>query len=161
MGAVRRPVKPNRTDPGPDDPGVLPSREMGRLGNATRKEELLRLQMSGRDPRGDRIPRLLGDLKLHRSLSLPLHHNRAGCDMTTLDHVVNAKPYQVTASQLAVDSEVEQREFPDPMVQLQSNPDCPDLLQFQRRLLAEQFAFVPRYCTPCGRRGGIREQLLC
>ena len=78
--------------------------------------------------------------RLHRSLGLPLHHNRTGCDVTTLDHVVNAKPYQVAPSQLAVDGEVEQREFPGSMIQLQSNSDGPDLFRLQGRLLADQLA---------------------
>jgi hypothetical protein len=62
-----------------------------------------------------------------------------------------------SASSTAIDGEVEQSKLPDSMIELQSNPDSPDLLQLQRGLLAEQFAFVPRYCTPCGRRSGIHE----
>src|SRR4249920_2683766 len=80
------------------------------------------------DPSRDRFPRLLGDLKLHRPLGLLLHDNRAGGDMTTLDHIVDTKPDQIAPAQLAVDGELEQREFPDSMIQLQSNPDGPDLL---------------------------------
>ena len=96
------------------------------------------------DPGGDRVARLLGDLKLDRTLGLLLHDNRAGGDPTALDHIVNMEPDQVAPAQLAVDGEVEQREFPGSMIQLQPNPDGPDLLQLQRRLLAEQLAFVPR-----------------
>src|SRR5437867_9336869 len=112
------------------------------------------------DPGADRVSRLFGDLKLHRPLGLPLHDNRAGCHMTALDHVADAKPDQIAAAQLAVDGEVEQREFPGSMIQLQSNPDGPDLFQLKWRLLAEQLAFVPRYGTPCGCRFGIHERLL-
>ena len=54
MGAVGRRVEPNRSHPGPDDSGILPSRKMRRLRYAARKEELLRLQLSRRDPSGDR-----------------------------------------------------------------------------------------------------------
>ena len=68
---------------------------MGRLRNAARKVELLRLQTGGRDPRVDRVSRLFGDLKLHRALGFLLHHNRAGRDMTALDHIVDAKPDQI------------------------------------------------------------------
>src|ERR1022692_13486 len=165
MGAVRRRVKPDRPHPGPDDSGMLPGRKMWRLRNAAWKEELLRLQVGRRDPGGDRVPRLLGDLKLHRSLGLLLHDNRAGGDATALDHIMDAKPDQIAPAQLAVDGEVEQREFPGSMIQLQSNPDGPDLFQFQWRLLAEQLALVPRYCAPFGFRGGdcdgIHEWLLC
>ena len=121
---------------------------MGRLHNAAWKEELLRLQMSRRDPGGDRVSRLLGDLKLHRPLGLLLHDNRARGDVTALDHIVDAKPDQVASAQLAVDGEVEQREFPGSMIQLQSNPDGPDLLQFQRGLLPEQVPLFHEVTRP-------------
>src|SRR5438046_1019626 len=47
------------------------------------------------------------------------------------------------------------------MSQLQANTDSPDLSQLQRRLLPEELALVPRYCTPIGLRFGIHERLLC
>jgi len=50
---------------------------------------------------------LLGDLELHRPLGLLLHDNRAGGDVTALDHVVDTKPNQIAAAQLAVDGKVE------------------------------------------------------
>jgi hypothetical protein len=103
---------------------------MGRFRNAAWKEELLRLQMGRRDPRGDRVPRLLGDLELHRPLGLLLHDNRARGDMTALDHIVDAKPDQITPAQLTVDGEVEQGEFPGSLIQLQSNPNGPDSFSF-------------------------------
>jgi len=81
--------------------------------------------------------------------------------MTTLNDIVDAKPYQVAPTKLAVDSEVEQRQFTVAMIQLQPNSDGPDLLQLQRGLLAEQLALVPRYCTSYSCRDGIHEQLLC
>src|SRR6266550_3428041 len=132
---------------------------MRRLRNAPREEVLIRPQTGRCDPSFDRLPRLFGDLKLDQPLGLPLHHNRAGCNMTALDHVVNAKPYQVTPSQLAVDSEVEQREFPSSVVQLRIRI-AQISFSFSGGLLTEQLAFVPRYRTPCGRRGGIHERLL-
>ena len=81
--------------------------------------------------------------------------------MNALDHITNAKPNQIASPQLAVDGEVEQREFSGSPGQLQPNPDGPDLFQLQRGLLAEQLAPVPRYCTPFGLGGGINEWLLC
>ena len=106
--------------------------------------------MGRRDPGGDRVLRLLRDLKLHRSLGLLLHNNRPGGDVTALDHIMNAKADQIAPAQLAVDGGVEQREFPAPMIQLQSNPNGPDLLQLQRWFLTEQLGFVPRYDTSFG-----------
>jgi len=65
-------------------------------------------------------------------LGLLLHDNRTIRDMTALDHIVDAQRDQITPTQLAVDGEVEQRELPGSMIQLQPNPDSPDLL-FQLR----------------------------
>ena len=116
--------------------------------------------MCRRDPGGDHLPRVLGNLKLDRSLGLLLHDDRTGSHPTAMDHIVNMEPDQITPAQLAVDSEVEHGEFPDATAQLQHNPDGPDLLQLQRGLLAEQFALVPRPCAPFGLRSGIHESLL-
>src|SRR6266700_1951695 len=155
MGAVGRLIKPNRSRPGMNDPGILPSRKVRRRRHTARKEELLWLQAGGRDPGTDRVPRLFGDLELHRPLGLLLHDNRAWGDMTAREHIANLKPHQIAPAQLAVDGEIEQREFAGSMIQLQSNPDGPDLLQLQRWLLADHLPFVPRYCTPVSPGGGV------
>ena len=41
---------------------------------------------------GQCIARLLGDLELHRPLRFLLHDDRAGSDVTSLYHIVHAKP---------------------------------------------------------------------
>ena len=51
--------------------------------------------MRHRDPSGDRVPCLFGDLELHRPLGLLLHDDCSGSDVTALDHVVDAKPDQI------------------------------------------------------------------
>ena len=81
------------------------------------------------DPSGDGVPRLFGDLELHRPLGLLLHDDCSGSDVTPLDHVVDAKPDQIAPPQFAINSEVEQREFPDSMIQLQTNSDSPNFFQ--------------------------------
>src|SRR6266699_1872280 len=145
MSAVGRWIKPNRSRPGMNDPGILPSGKVRRCRHTAGKEELLRLQAGGRDPGTDCVPRFFGDLELHRPLGLLLHDDRTRGDMTALEHNANVKPHQIAPAQLAVDGEIEQREFPGSMIQLQSNPNGPDLLQLQRWLLADQLPFVPRY----------------
>src|SRR5438034_9036320 len=83
MGAVGRLIKPNRSGPRMNDPGILPSRKVRRRRHTARKEELLRLQARGRDPGTDRVPRLFGDLELHPPRGLLLPYNRArGSDAT-------------------------------------------------------------------------------
>lgn len=70
--------------------------------------------------------------------------------MTALNDVVDAQSDPIASAQLAVDREVEEREFAGSMVELQSNANGPDLFQLQRGLLAEQSPLVPRRCVPAG-----------
>src|SRR5438552_6873094 len=71
---------------------------------------------------------------------------------------MDAERDKIEAAQFAVDGEIEQGEFPDSKIQLQPNPDSPDLLQLW--LLAEQLAFVPRRNAPSGLRLRIGERSL-
>src|SRR5439155_14036914 len=71
---------------------------------------------------------------------------------------MDAERDKIEAAQFAVDGEIEQGEFPDSKIQLQPNPDSPDLLQLW--LLAEQLAFVPRRNAPSGLRRRIGERSL-
>jgi hypothetical protein len=87
------------------------------------------------DPRGHRIARLLGDLELHWPLRLLLHDDCAGGDMAALDDIVYAKRDQIASAQLAINGEIEQCEISVLMIQLQSNPNGPDLLRLQWRLV--------------------------
>jgi hypothetical protein len=80
---------------------------MRRRFNAGWKQELLRFQVGCSNPRVDRVPRLLSELKLDQPLCLLLHDNCAWRDMITLDHIVDAKSNQIAAAQLAVDRKVE------------------------------------------------------
>src|SRR4029434_4835443 len=98
MRAIDRRVQTNTLNPRPDKPGILSSRKMRRLRHATRKKELLWLQMRRSDPGYERVPRLIDDLKLDRPLGLFLHDNRTGGDPTSMDHVVDAQPNQVAAA---------------------------------------------------------------
>jgi len=72
--------------------------------------------MHRHDPSRDCLARLLGDLELHGLLRLLLHNNRASGDMTPLNHIVDAKPDQITPAQFAVDGEVEQCKFSGSMI---------------------------------------------
>jgi len=80
--------------------------------------------------------------------------------MIARNPIVDAKPDQIAPAQLAVEGEVEQREFAASMAQLQPNPDGPGLLQRQWGLPSEQFALVSRHCTRFGLDLGIHESLL-
>ena len=73
---------------------------------------------------------------------------------------MDAERDKIAAAQFAVDGEIEQGEISGAMIQLHSNSDGPDLFQLQRRLLPEELALIPRYCTPVGFRFDIQESLL-
>ena len=165
MGAVGRRIKPNRSRPGVNDPGILASRKVRRRRHTARKEELLRLQAGGRDPGTDRLPCLFGDLELHRPLSLLLHDDRAWGDMTALEHIANVKPHQIAPAQLAVDSEIEQREFPGSMIQLQSNSDGPISFSFSGGFWPISFPLFHGTTRPSALGAvlevGMHEWLLC
>jgi hypothetical protein len=77
---------------------------MRRLRHPARKEKLLRFQMRRGDPVGDRVPRLLSDLELHRPLGLLLHDNRARSDSTALNDIVNVEPNQIAPGALMRDT---------------------------------------------------------
>jgi hypothetical protein len=49
------------------------------------------------DPGCDRLRGLLSDLKLERPLGLLLHHNRAGGDSISVNHIVDAEANQIAA----------------------------------------------------------------
>jgi hypothetical protein len=57
--------------------------------------------------------------------------------MSALNYIVDAQRDQIAPAQFAVDREIEERQFARSIFELQANPDGPDLLQFQRWLLAE------------------------
>jgi alkylhydroperoxidase/carboxymuconolactone decarboxylase family protein YurZ len=65
-------------------------------------------------------------------------------------HVTDPEADQVTATELAVDGEVEHREVARCMGQLQPYADAPDMLRFQRGLRPDQASLVPRSPAPLG-----------
>src|SRR5260370_36719757 len=102
MRSIGRGIQSNRGDPRPDDSRVLPGREMRRLRNTTRKEELLRFEMSVRNPGSDRVSCLFGDFELNRSLGLRLHDNRARRDSTALHDILDTMANEIASAQFAV-----------------------------------------------------------
>ena len=55
----------------------------------------------------DRLPSLLGDLELHWPVRLVLHNHGARQDRLALGDIQDVQAYQVTTTQLAINSEVE------------------------------------------------------
>lgn len=75
------------------------------------EQEVFAAQVRLADPILDGRPRAGRDLELHRTMGLVLHDGRAIGDFVAVADVANAQCHQVAASQLAVESEVEQGEL--------------------------------------------------
>src|SRR6266496_2363254 len=80
----------------------------------------------------------------HRTLCLLLQDDRPSGHSVTVAHIANVQTYEIARSQLAVDAEVEEGEFSQPPLHLQTHPNGPNLPQFEGRLLTDQLALVPR-----------------
>ena len=58
-------------------------------------------------------------------------------------HIAHAQLHQIAGAQLAVDAEIEQRQLPRAVLQLQSHADHPDLLELEGCLLSDELALIP------------------
>ena len=147
MSAIDRRIKSDGGNPLVYDPGILASRNMRRSRLTTGEQILLRLQIRLFDPCRDCGPRRLGQFELHRLLGLPLHDHRSGHYLTGVRHVPNPQIDEITATQLAVDCQVEHGQIADLVFIMEVDPNSPDVLWLQGWLLADQLAFVPGF--PC------------
>ena len=107
---------------------------------AARKQEILRLQSGLGNPRQHRLPSWFGDFKLDRAPCLLLKHERTHCHYLAVADIAHSQLHQITSSKLAVDRQIEQSQIPAPPSDLQAYADCPNLLELERRLLADQLA---------------------
>jgi hypothetical protein len=78
---------------------------------------------------------LLGDLELHRSAGLLLHDRGSRGHTDPMSDVAHAEPHKVAAPQFAINCQVEKGKIPGSFSELQPDPNGPDLLPFERRLL--------------------------
>jgi len=113
------------------------------LAHSAGKQAILKPEVRPSDPRSQRIARLLGDFKLNGTLGFLLHDDRSRSDAIAIRDIPNSRLDQVAGSQLAVDGQIEQRQLPNAIGKLQSNPDGPDVLERERCLLTDELAFVP------------------
>jgi hypothetical protein len=58
-------------------------------------------------------------------------------------HVAHAQLDQVAGAQLAVDPQVEQGKVAQAALHLEPDPNCPDLPELERPLLADELALLP------------------
>jgi hypothetical protein len=82
------------------------------------------------DPVANRVSRLFGDLKLNRRPRLLLHHHRSFGNGRTMSNIPNLDLDEITTSQLAIDSKIEQSQITNLQGHLKSDAYCPDFLRW-------------------------------
>lgn len=80
---------------------------MPRCFPATGKQIAATISLNERKPGGERIFRLLGNLKLHGPIGFLLNDGGVVPDRTTRPQVLDPKPDKIAGAELAVDGEIE------------------------------------------------------
>src|SRR4051812_28043091 len=100
------------------------------------EQELLWFQSGLLYPRLQRISRGLRNLELHRALGLVLHDDGARAHLLAVAYVPDLERDEIAAAELAVDAQVEEGKFPNPLLHLEADAKRPDVLELERCLLA-------------------------
>lgn len=138
------PVQSNRANPAVHQARVVSRGQMLVLADPAREQVVAWLAILLRDPLQDRLAGLFGDLELHRAACHSLHNRGARPHFSAQQDIVNPQGHEIATPQLAVDGKVEHGEVAQAPLDLQADADGPDLPQFERRLLADELAQVPR-----------------
>ena len=144
VGAELGRIEPDAGHPFVYEPRILPRRQAVWTIATTGEQELARLPSRQPQVLVDGQTRLVGQLEPHRPARLLLSDGRSVHRVAARRHVIDAHGDDVTAAQLAVDGEIEERKIALPVRHLQLRPDRPDVARPQRRLGADELAFVPR-----------------
>jgi len=116
---------------------------MRRVFEPALEQVIVMFQLGMTDPIGDGVARLFRNFKLNGLVGLLLHNHGSFDNLCSVGHIAHSEFDQITASEFAIDGQVKQRQVPESVGQLESNPDCPDLLELEGRLLTDKLAFVP------------------
>jgi hypothetical protein len=136
--SVGRAIKSSTFDPLMHDACVLPGRDVRMVMNPAWEKILPGAELGVGHPVAHRGPRLLGNLELDGPACFLLDHSGAVPDMPSYADVVDPEPHQIASAQLAIEGEIEQSEIAATIFKLQPNADRPDLLRFERALLADE-----------------------
>lgn len=96
---------------------------MGRCTDPTAEQILVRMWLVLKQQCTNRLARVFGDLELDGSARLLLDDSGSRFYVSAGGDIADFEPDQITASQLAVDREVEQRKISDIAIEFKSCPD--------------------------------------
>lgn len=123
--------------------GILPRAYVGHVVVSAREDEVVQRPAASLQPCPHRLSCRIHQLELHRTFGLLLNHNGAVTDAPAGNYVADPHLDHITAAQLAVDGEVEQRSVAQSPMLVEPEPNGPDLLLFQRPLRTGKPALVP------------------
>lgn len=125
------------------EPCVLPRRQSPRAVTPASKQKLSRLPSGQPQVLVDCHAGLVCQFEAHRPARLFLPDGCAIHRVATRSHIVNADGDDITAAQLAIDRQIEEREVALLALDLQLGPDQPDVARSQWRFGAAELALVP------------------
>jgi hypothetical protein len=91
-------------------------------------------------------------------LRLVLHDDGACRHLVAMAHVPDLESDEIASAQLAVDAQVEQREFAYATHHLEADAERPDVFELEGRLLSDDLFLVPRLArsgVSCGFHDGL------
>jgi hypothetical protein len=94
-------------------------------------------------PGSDRGSGPFGNFELTRPARLFLNDGCAVSNTAASADIVDLWSDEITASELAIDGEIEQREVTRSLLELEPHPNCPDIFRLQRTLLPGETPLVP------------------
>jgi hypothetical protein len=107
---------------------------MGGWMHPARKHPAVRFASSPLEPVSERAPCLFGNLELHRTAGLLLDHSGSSPQRSSRYDVGHSQCNDVAASQLAVQSNVKQRQVTDTALYLKPYADRPNVHRAQGQL---------------------------
>jgi hypothetical protein len=125
------------------DTGVLPSRQMGPVVDATWKEVDASVFWALVQPILHRRSGLFRNLKLNRTAGLALDDRRPVSDAAAGGKVIDPEADEVAAAQFAVNGEVEHRQITLAALHLKPDTNGPHFFRAKGTFLANEAAFVP------------------
>src|SRR4051812_24074950 len=111
--------------------------------NTTREHKVVGFQPCLLDPPLQSVAGRRRDLELNWALGFVLHHHGTSRHLVAMTEVPNFEADEVTAAQLAIDTQVEQSKLAHPTFHLKADAKCPDVLELERCFLADDLALVP------------------
>jgi hypothetical protein len=91
--------------------------------DTTWEQEITFLKRAPDNPAMHRIAGLFGQFELNRTPRFLLHKNSTLFDAASLTHITDTQSHQITASELAVNGQVEKSQIAYLFLQLEPGPD--------------------------------------